>query len=73
MPKLPIVSGKKAIKALSKTGFVVLRQRGSHVSLYRQSDDRMTVIPLHDEIDKGTLKAILKDTGLTVEEFIDLL
>ena len=71
MPKLPIVSGKNVIKALSKTGFVVLRQRGSHVSLYRQSDDRMTVVPPHDELDKDTLKAILKDTGFTVEEFIE--
>ena len=71
MPKLPIVSGKKAIKALSKTGFVVLRQRGSHVSLYRQSDDRMTVVPPYDQLDKDTLKAILKDTGFTVEEFIE--
>ncbi|MCL4336735.1 MAG: type II toxin-antitoxin system HicA family toxin [Candidatus Thermoplasmatota archaeon] len=73
MPRLPVVSGRKVISALSKIGFVMVRQRGSHVTLYRQSDDRLTPVPLHDEQDGGTLKSILMDAGLTVQEFMNLL
>ena len=51
----------------------MVRQRGSHVTLYRQSDDRLTPVPLHDEQDGGTLKSILMDAGLTVQEFMNLL
>lgn len=51
----------------------MVRQRGSHVTLYRQSDDRLTLVTLHDEQDRGTLKSILMDAGLTVQEFMNLL
>lgn len=73
MPKLPVVSGREVIRALEKVGFVRIRQKGSHVSLYRQSDERITLVPLHNEIAKGTLKSILKDVNLSTEELIKLL
>jgi predicted RNA binding protein YcfA (HicA-like mRNA interferase family) len=61
MPKLPVLSGKELIKALEKDGFHRVRQKGSHVSL--QKGEYKTVVPLHDELAKGTLLGILKQCG----------
>ena len=72
---LPVVSGRKAIKALCKTGFRVVRQRGSHVRLEKKTEDtiiRLT-IPLHKSLKKGTFRRIIIDAGLSVQEFIRLL
>lgn len=70
--KLPRVSGRKVIKILSKQGFEVLRQKGSHVFL-RHSNGKTTVIPNHKEIDKGTLLEIIRQAGLTRDEFLELI
>jgi len=64
--KLPNVSGEELIKALKKAGFHFVRQKGSHVSL--QKGNYKTVVPLHDELARGTLLAILKQCGLSKEE-----
>ena len=71
MPKPPIVSGTEAVKALQRLGFHVDRQRGSHVVLKRLTDSgaRGCVIPLHREVAVGTLRAALKQAGVSVEEF----
>ena len=69
--KLPRLSGKKLIGIFSKQGFEAVRQRGSHVFL-RHSDGRTTVVPNHNEIDKGTLLEIIRQAGLTRNEFLDL-
>lgn len=73
MPKIPVVSGIKVIKALAKVGYDVDHQTGSHIILRQRAPphQRLTV-PNHKEIAKGTLRAILEDAGLTVKEFIDL-
>lgn len=71
MPKLPILSGKDLVKALIRLDFVVVRQKGSHVFL--QKGKRTTVVPLHKIIKKGTLKAILRQTGLNLENLIEVL
>lgn len=68
MPSLPVVSGRKAIAALENLGFHVVRQRGSHVILRRES--RGCVIPLHRELAPGTLRSALKQAGVNTEEFI---
>jgi len=75
MPKLPSVSGERVVRALKPGGFIELRQRGSHVSLEKHTSDRVfkTVVPMHGELAKGTLSDILKQCGLAVEEFLDLL
>ena len=67
-------SAKKIIKVLSKLGFKTVRKRGSHVVL-KHSDGRLTVVPVHagEEIGRGLLNKIIKDTGLSKEEFIKLL
>ena len=73
MPKLPRVSGAEAIRALERLGFIQVRQRGSHVVLKRVGAERVTgcVVPLHVELATGTLRGILKQAGVTPEEFID--
>lgn len=67
MPKLPCVSGQEAVKTLQKLGFVFLRQRGSHAILRRGSQG--CVVPMHREISQGTLRGVLKQAGVTEEEF----
>jgi predicted RNA binding protein YcfA (HicA-like mRNA interferase family) len=73
MSKLPVVSGAECVKALGKAGFVVFRQRGSHITLVRKTPPAQTTIPNHKELDRGTLRAIIRQAGLTVDEFISLL
>ena len=76
MPKLPVVSGKKAIKELAKIGFEVISQKGSHVKLRRivQGGRQTITIPNHEVIKKGTLRnGILKPINLSVDEFKKLL
>ena len=70
MPKLSPISGKKLTKIFLKIGFVDVRQKGSHVRL-EHPDGRKTSIPLHsgENVGKGLLKKILRDTNLTLEEF----
>lgn len=74
-PKLPVVSGDDLIRVLQKLGYEAVRQRGSHVRLYpsQESDRKPTTVPLHKELAKGTLKQILRDAGITVEQLIELL
>ena len=68
MPKLPRVSGAETIRALERVGFVVARQRGSHVVLRRRHQG--CVVPTHDELKTGTLAGVLKQAGVSVEDFI---
>ena len=72
---LPAISGREMIRALQRAGFVVLRQKGSHVSLERRSAEGYwrTIVPLHREIRPGTLSDILKQSGLSKEELQNLL
>ncbi len=68
MPKLPRIGGAECIKVLQHLGFSVVRQRGSHVVMRR--NDRGCVVPLHRELKIGTLHGVLKQAGITPEEFI---
>ena len=68
MPNLPRLSGREVIRALEKLGFVVLRQRGSHVILRRGSVG--CVVPDHKELKTGTLHGVLKQAGVSVEDFL---
>jgi predicted RNA binding protein YcfA (HicA-like mRNA interferase family) len=75
MPKLPLVSGERVVRALKRAGFIELRQKGSHVSLERRIGDQVfkTVVPMHSELAKGTLSDILKQCGISLDEFLQLL
>jgi predicted RNA binding protein YcfA (HicA-like mRNA interferase family) len=71
---LPRISGREAVKALLKAGYEHDRQRGSHIILRQAaSPHRRIVVPDHSEIAKGTLRAIIRQAGLTVDEFKALL
>ena len=69
MPKLPSVSGTKIIRSLNKMGFIIVRQKGSHVFLQR--GDATATVPLNDPVKKSTLKSILNQAGVSVEEIIE--
>ena len=71
-PRLPVASGDDLIRALRKFGYEAVRQKGSHVRLRHPTDLKKLpiTIPLHDEIAFGTLKRILRDAGITVEQLI---
>jgi predicted RNA binding protein YcfA (HicA-like mRNA interferase family) len=69
--RLPVLSGRDLVGILTGTGFEVVRRKGSHVSLRKGS--YRTVVPLHHELSKGTLLAILKQCGLTRDELVELL
>ena len=71
MPKLPRVSGAEAVRALERLGFTVARQRGSHIVLRRGSSG--CVVPNHRELKTGTLAGVLKQAGVSAEEFIGAL
>lgn len=74
MTRLPVVSGRDAVKALRKIGYEVDHQTGSHMILRRATPPyRRLTIPDHKELAKGTLRAIIREAGLTVEELAALL
>jgi predicted RNA binding protein YcfA (HicA-like mRNA interferase family) len=73
MSKLPRVSGGECVQALQKVGFLFTRQEGSHIILRRREPFAQLVIPNHKELDRGTLRAIIRQCGLTVGEFTQLL
>jgi predicted RNA binding protein YcfA (HicA-like mRNA interferase family) len=71
---LPHVSGRKVVQALLKIGYEKDRQKGSHIVMRQISyPHRRIVVPDHKEVAKGTLRAIIRHAGLTVEEFAKLL
>jgi len=71
MPSLPRVSGAELIRALERLGFAVVRQRGSHVVLRR--DAVGCVVPNHRELKTGTLAGVLKQAGVSAEQFLEVL
>ncbi len=74
MTQLPVVTPKQAIKALEKCGFLIRRQSGSHVILFHPKKSGRVVVAIHaKDIKRGTLKNILKQADLSVDEFIELL
>ena len=73
MSKLPQVSGSDVVRALQKAGFSVRRQHGSHIVMRRDDPFAQTVVPNHRQIDRGTLRAILRQTDLSADEFTKLL
>ena len=74
MTGLPVVSGKRVCKILAKFGYLVDHQTGSHIILRNENPPyRRLTIPNHKEIAKGTLRAIIRQAGFTLEEFNNLM
>ena len=74
MSGLPVVSGREVVKALAKVGYQFDRERGSHMVVRQAASPfRLLTVPDHKEIAKGTLRAIIREAGLTVDQFKALL
>ena len=73
MIKLPNISGRDCVKALNKIGFLFKRQEGSHIILRKTEPFCQVVVPDHKELDRGTLRAIIRQPGISVEQFTELL
>jgi predicted RNA binding protein YcfA (HicA-like mRNA interferase family) len=71
--KLPRISGMKAVKAFNKSGWSVVRQTGSHIIMIKNEYKVILSVPRHKELDRGTLRKLIKSAGLTVEDFVRLL
>jgi len=73
MSGLPRISGRDCVKALNKAGFYLKRQEDSHLILRRDDPFGQVVVPDHKELDRGTLRAIIRQSGLSVDEFVKFL
>ncbi|MGG6265251.1 type II toxin-antitoxin system HicA family toxin [Leptolyngbya sp. AN03gr2] len=73
MSKLPSISGKECVKVLENIGFYQKRRESSHIIMRRDDPFAQVVVPDHAVIAKGTLRAIIRDIELSVEEFLALL
>lgn len=73
MTRLPSISGRDCMRALEKAGFYVRRQESSHIIMRRDNPYAQVVVPDHKTLDRGTLRAIIRQVRMTVDEFIALL
>ena len=75
MSKLPVVSARACVKVAEKLGFAFDRQKGSHAVYFRVSDKRRLVIPMHKgrDLKAGTLRGLIDDMGMSVNEFVTML
>ncbi|MFA5263347.1 MAG: type II toxin-antitoxin system HicA family toxin [Opitutaceae bacterium] len=72
MPGLPNLSGRQAARAFQRDGWELARQRGSHMILVKENSIATLSVPDHKEVAKGTLRALIRASGLSVDEFIVL-
>ena len=74
MNRLPVLEGRKVIRALEEAGFRIVRQRGSHVRM-KHPDGRVVTVPVHagQDVGRGLLRKILRDAEITREAFLELL
>lgn len=73
MSRIPPISGRDCIKALEKAGFYFKRREGSHIVMRRDEPFAQVVVPDHKELGKGILRAIIRQAGLSVDEFLTFL
>ena len=73
MPQLPVVSGREARRAFEKAGWSFNRQRSSHMILIKPGVAINLSVPDHRELDRGLLRGLIRDAGMTVDEFVKLL
>lgn len=73
MGKLSNISGKEAVKAFEKCGWILRGQVGSHCAMTKPGERANLTVPMHSELAQGTLRALIKIAGLTVDQFLALL
>jgi predicted RNA binding protein YcfA (HicA-like mRNA interferase family) len=72
MPSLPVLNGRGVVKAFEKAGWRVARQRGSHMVMIKAGEMITLSVPDHKEIARGTLRGLIRSSGMSVESFIAL-
>jgi predicted RNA binding protein YcfA (HicA-like mRNA interferase family) len=72
MPKLPQFSGRDVVKILQQFGWVIARQRGSHIILVKDGHNATLSVPDHKAVAQGTLRGLIRSAGLSVEEFVEV-
>ena len=72
MPTLPNLSGKAVVKVFERDGWTKARQRGSHVIMVKEGSMATLSVPDHKEVAKGTLRSLIRASGLSVDAFINL-
>ena len=72
MPTLPNLSGKAVVKVFERDGWEKARQRGSHIVMVKDGSMTTLSVPDHKEVAKGTLRSLIRASGLNVDEFIEL-
>jgi predicted RNA binding protein YcfA (HicA-like mRNA interferase family) len=72
MPELPVLSGRDVVRAFARDGWQMARQRGSHMILVKEGQMASLSVPDHREIAKGTLRSLIRASGLSVEKFVGL-
>ena len=72
MPALPVISSRNAVLAFERGGWRVARQRGSHIVLVKEGEAANLSVPDHRELDRGTLRKLVRLAGLSVDEFLNL-
>jgi predicted RNA binding protein YcfA (HicA-like mRNA interferase family) len=73
LPELPVISGREALRAFERDGWILRRQSGSHMILTKQGSIASLSIPDHKELAPGTLRKLIRYSGLSVEDFVRLL
>lgn len=73
MPQLPVISGRQAVTAFQKAGFEVRRRGGSHMVMTKPGFPATLSVPDHRELKPGTLRALVRKAGLTIDQFQQLL
>ena len=73
MTRLPVVSGRECIRALERAGFAITRDKSSHVVMKRRDPLARLTVPDHKRVNPGTLRGIIREAGLSVAEFAELL
>ena len=72
MPRLPVLSGAQVVRAFERAGWRMDRRRGSHVIMLKAGHLASLSVPQHREVAPGTLRALIRASGMTVEEFVAL-
>lgn len=73
MTRLPVISGRDFVRAMAKLGFILDRQKGSHLILFRADPPTTLSVPDHRELDRGTLRGLLRQAGVSPAEISGLL
>lgn len=73
MPPLPILTGREVVRVFESLGWRVARRRGSHMAMLKLGELATLSVPDHREVGRGTLRKLIRQAGLTVQDFLDAL